>query len=154
MIKSNAQTGNIEARTFMATGADTDIVVSSARAYVAAINRMIAYTKSSAAAENVGGGGGEPAAAEADYAAADGGVGGGSAAARGRDLSSRVSVSSRCHEGNVLICTRASRRSPNRSGRGADGVEDIHVDGEGRSFRGGSRLVRSRHARLAVRRKS
>ena len=53
MMKANAQTGNIEARTFMATGADTDIVVSSARAYVAAINRMIAYTKSSAAAENV-----------------------------------------------------------------------------------------------------
>jgi 2-isopropylmalate synthase len=32
----------------MSTGADTDIVVASARAYVAAINRMIAFMRSNA----------------------------------------------------------------------------------------------------------
>lgn len=48
MMKANVQTGNIEARTFMSTGADTDIVVSSARAYVAAINRMIAFMRENA----------------------------------------------------------------------------------------------------------
>jgi 2-isopropylmalate synthase len=47
-MKANVQTGNLEARTFMATGADTDIVVASARAYVAAINRMIAFMRDNA----------------------------------------------------------------------------------------------------------
>ena len=32
----------------MATGADSDIVVSSARAYVAALNRMISFMRSNA----------------------------------------------------------------------------------------------------------
>jgi 2-isopropylmalate synthase len=48
MMKANVQTGNVEARTFMATGADSDIVVSSARAYVAALNRMISFMRSNA----------------------------------------------------------------------------------------------------------
>ena len=48
MMKANVQTGNMEARTFMSTGADTDIVVASARAYVAAINRMIAFMRDNA----------------------------------------------------------------------------------------------------------
>ena len=46
MIKENAQTGTRGARMFTSTGADTDIVVSSTRAYVACLNRMIAYTMS------------------------------------------------------------------------------------------------------------
>ena len=50
MIKSNAQTGAAIARSFTATGADTDIVVSSTRAYVACLNRMIAYHASSVSA--------------------------------------------------------------------------------------------------------
>ena len=65
MIKSNAQTGAAIARSFTATGADTDIVVSSTRAYVACLNRMIAYHASSvSAAEEEA-----AAAAEADAAA-------------------------------------------------------------------------------------
>ena len=48
MMKANVQTGNLEARTFTSTGADTDIVVSSARAYVAAINRMISFMRENA----------------------------------------------------------------------------------------------------------
>ena len=53
------------ARSFTATGADTDIVVSSTRAYVACLNRMIAYHASSvSAAEEEA-----AAAAEADAAA-------------------------------------------------------------------------------------
>jgi 2-isopropylmalate synthase len=50
MMKANVQTGNVEARTFMATGADSDIVVSSARAYVAALNRMISFMRTNAEA--------------------------------------------------------------------------------------------------------
>jgi len=37
----NNQTGSTIARTFIGTGADTDIVVSSARAYLSALNRMV-----------------------------------------------------------------------------------------------------------------
>ena len=44
-FKTNVQTGAATARTFMATGADTDIVVSSARAYVSALNRLIAFMR-------------------------------------------------------------------------------------------------------------
>jgi 2-isopropylmalate synthase len=64
MIKSNAQTGAATARSFTATGADTDIVVSSTRAYVACLNRMIAYHASSVSAAE------EAAAAAAEEAAA------------------------------------------------------------------------------------
>ena len=53
-VKTNAQTGFQEARTFTATGADTDIVVSSARAYVAAINRMNAHARNAAASAKEG----------------------------------------------------------------------------------------------------
>jgi len=53
-MKTNAQTGFQEARTFTATGADTDIVVSSARAYVAAINRMNAHARNAAASAKEG----------------------------------------------------------------------------------------------------
>ena len=42
--------GEMEARTFTASGADTDIVVASARAYVAATNRMIGFMREKAAA--------------------------------------------------------------------------------------------------------
>lgn len=48
IMKANVQTGNMEARTFVSVGADTDIVVSSARAYVSAINRMIAFMRANA----------------------------------------------------------------------------------------------------------
>ena len=64
MIKSNAQTGAATARSFTATGADTDIVVSSTRAYVACLNRMIAYHASSVSAAE------EEAAKHAEEAAA------------------------------------------------------------------------------------
>eukprot|EP00227_Mantoniella_beaufortii_P012297 CAMPEP_0197594832 /NCGR_PEP_ID=MMETSP1326-20131121/21516_1 /TAXON_ID=1155430 /ORGANISM="Genus nov. species nov., Strain RCC2288" /LENGTH=653 /DNA_ID=CAMNT_0043161085 /DNA_START=60 /DNA_END=2021 /DNA_ORIENTATION=- len=49
VMKANVQTGSVEARTFMATGADTDIVVASARAYVSAINRMISFMRAAEA---------------------------------------------------------------------------------------------------------
>ena len=48
---------------------------------------------------------------------------------------SRRGLEARSHEGNVLICTRASRRYES-IGEGRDGVEDIHVDFRGaRSYR-------------------
>jgi 2-isopropylmalate synthase len=43
VFKTNLQTGETAVRSFTATGADTDIVVSSARAYVIALNRMTEY---------------------------------------------------------------------------------------------------------------
>ncbi len=67
MIKENAQTGTAVARNFTATGADTDIVVSSTRAYVACLNRMIAHNKVSVEAAEVE----AAAAAEAEAAAAE-----------------------------------------------------------------------------------
>jgi 2-isopropylmalate synthase len=54
----HAQTGALQQRTFSGSGTDEDIVCSSTRAYVAALNKMIGY--SAAAAAN-----GAPAAAEA-----------------------------------------------------------------------------------------
>ena len=51
--------GEMEARTFTASGADTDIVVASARAYVAATNRMIGFMREKAGRGGEGGGGGE-----------------------------------------------------------------------------------------------
>ena len=47
VFKTNLQTGEKGLRTFTATGADTDIVVSSARAYVIALNRMVEYVAKS-----------------------------------------------------------------------------------------------------------
>ena len=67
MIKENAQTGTRGARMFTSTGADTDIVVSSTRAYVACLNRMIAHNKVSVEAAEVE----AAAAAEAEAAAAE-----------------------------------------------------------------------------------
>ena len=47
VFKTNVQTGEKTVRTFSATGADTDIVVSSARAYTIALNRMVEYVAKS-----------------------------------------------------------------------------------------------------------
>eukprot|EP00924_Labyrinthula_sp_SR-Ha-C_P009947 snap_masked-scaffold_21-processed-gene-4.6-mRNA-1 protein AED:0.01 eAED:0.01 QI:0/-1/0/1/-1/1/1/0/583 len=42
----NPQTGSVSARTFTGHGADTDILVASARSYLSALNRMINHQKS------------------------------------------------------------------------------------------------------------
>jgi 2-isopropylmalate synthase len=47
VFKTNLQTGETAVRSFTATGADTDIVVSSARAYVIALNRIVEYVTKS-----------------------------------------------------------------------------------------------------------
>ena len=42
----NPQTGNVTHRTFTGHGADTDILVASAKSYLSALNRMIVHKKS------------------------------------------------------------------------------------------------------------
>ena len=59
-VSIHSQSGQLEARSFSGSGSDTDIMTSSARAYVSAMNKLLTWNarRSQQAAKNASGDGG------------------------------------------------------------------------------------------------